>query len=233
MARAGVAILTRTDLVRIDRAGDLRRVTLTNGEAREVGEILVATGRRPNSAGLGLERAGVEVNTVGAVVVDEHSKSTAEHVWAVGDVTNRVNLTPVAIREGHAFADSVFGGKPWAADHRDVASAVFSTPEVGTVGLTEEVARAEISGGVDIYKTSFRGMKATLSGSGDRVLMKLVVDRKSDRILGIHVVGEGAGEMAQLLAITVKMGATKADFDATMPVHPTAAEELVTLRGLF
>jgi len=232
MARAGVVILTRTDLVRIDRAGDLRRVTLTNGEAREVGEIMVATGRRPNTVGLGLERAGVEVNTFGAVVVDEHSKSTAEHVWAVGDVTNRVNLTPVAIREGHAFADSVFGGKPWAADHRDVASAVFSTPEVGMVGLTEEVARAEISGGVDVYKTSFRGMKATLSGSGDRVLMKLVVDRKSDRILGIHVVGEGAGEMAQLLAITVKMGATKADFDATMPVHPTAAEELVTLRGL-
>jgi glutathione reductase (NADPH) len=232
MARAGIEVLTRVDLVRIDRVGDLRRVTLTNGEAREVGQIMVATGRRPNTAGLGLERAGVEVNTVGAVVVDEHSKSTAEHVWAVGDVTNRINLTPVAIREGHAFADSVFGGKPWAADHRDVASAVFSTPEVGMVGLTEEVARAETSGGIDVYKTSFRGMKATLSGSGDRVLMKLVVDKKSDRILGIHVVGEGAGEMAQLLAITVKMGATKADFDATMPVHPTAAEELVTLRVL-
>jgi glutathione reductase (NADPH) len=230
MARAGIEVLTRVDLVRIDRAGDLRRVTLTNGEAREVGEVMVATGRRPNTAGLGLERAGVEVNTAGAVVVDEHSKSTAEHVWAVGDVTNRINLTPVAIREGHAFADSVFGGKPWAADHRDVASAVFSTPEVGMVGLTEEVARAEHSGGIDVYKTSFRGMKATLSGSGDRVLMKLVVDKKTDRILGIHVVGEGAGEMAQLLAITVKMGATKADFDATMPVHPTAAEELVTLR---
>jgi glutathione reductase (NADPH) len=230
MARAGIEVLTRVDLVRIDRAGDLRRVTLTNGETREVGEVMVATGRRPNTAGLGLERAGVEVNTAGAVVVDEHSKSTAEHVWAVGDVTNRINLTPVAIREGHAFADSVFGGKPWAADHRDVASAVFSTPEVGMVGLTEEVARAEHSGGIDVYKTSFRGMKATLSGSGDRVLMKLVVDKKTDRILGIHVVGEGAGEMAQLLAITVKMGATKADFDATMPVHPTAAEELVTLR---
>jgi glutathione reductase (NADPH) len=230
MARAGIEVLTRVDLVRIDRAGDLRRVTLTNGEAREVGEVMVATWRRPNTAGLRLERAGVEVNTAGAVVVDEHSKSTAEHVWAVGDVTNRINLTPVAIREGHAFADSVFGGKPWAADHRDVASAVFSTPEVGMVGLTEEVARAEHSGGIDVYKTSFRGMKATLSGSGDRVLMKLVVDKKTDRILGIHVVGEGAGEMAQLLAITVKMGATKADFDATMPVHPTAAEELVTLR---
>jgi glutathione reductase (NADPH) len=230
MARAGIEVMTRVDLVRIERAGDLRRVTLTNGEAREVGEVMVATGRRPNTKGLGLERAGVEVNTVGAVVVDEHSKSTAEHVWAVGDVTNRINLTPVAIREGHAFADSVFGGKPWAADHRDVASAVFSTPEVGMVGLTEEVARAERSGGIDVYKTSFRGMKATLSGSGDRVLMKLVVDKRTDRILGIHVVGEGAGEMAQLLAITIKMGATKADFDATMPVHPTAAEELVTLR---
>ena len=230
MARAGIEVMTRADLVRIGRAGELNRVALTNGETREVGEVMVATGRRPNTEGLGLKRAGVEVNTIGAVVVDEHSKSTSEHVWAVGDVTNRINLTPVAIREGHAFADSEFGGRAWMADHRNVASAVFSTPEIGMVGLTEEVARAECSGGIDVYRTTFRGMKATLSGSGDRVFMKLVVDKRSDLILGIHVVGEGAGEMAQLLGITIKMGATKADFDATMPVHPTAAEELVTLR---
>jgi len=192
--------------------------------------VLVATGRRPNTDGIGLDKAGVEVNAAGAVVVDEQSRTTAGTIYAVGDVTNRINLTPVAIREGHAFADSVFGHRPWAADHRHVASAVFSTPEIGTVGLTEEVARAECGGGVDVYKTSFRAIKATLSNSGDRVFMKIVVDRPTDRILGLHVVGEGAAEMAQLLGITIRMGATKADFDATMPVHPTLAEELVTLR---
>jgi glutathione reductase (NADPH) len=221
--------MTRADLVRIDEAPDGHRVVLTNGEMREVGDVMVATGRRPNTDDLGLDVVGVETNTAGAIVVDEGSKTTAECIWAVGDVTNRLNLTPVAIREGHAFADSVFGGKAWNADHRDVASAVFSTPEVGTVGLSEELARVEYSGGVDIYKTSFRPIKATLSGASDRMFMKIVVDRHTDRILGVHIVGEGAGEMAQLLAITVKMGATKADFDRTMPVHPTAAEELVTM----
>jgi glutathione reductase (NADPH) len=232
MARAGIEVMTRADLVRVERLADGIRVALTNGEAREVGEVMVATGRRPHTEGLGLTQAGVEVNTIGAVVVDEHSKSTSEHVWAVGDVTNRVNLTPVAIREGHAFADSVFGGRPWAADHRNVASAVFSTPEIGVVGLTEEVARVECSGGIDVYKTSFRAMKATLSGSGDRVFMKLVVDKRTDIVVGAHIVGEGAGEMAQLLGVLVRMRARKSDFDATMPVHPTAAEELVTMRSI-
>ena len=204
-------------------------MTLTNGETREVGQVMVATGRKPNTAGLGLEAAGVTVNTAGAVIVDDFSKTCTETIWAVGDVTNRINLTPVAIREGHAFADTVFGGKKWATDYLHVPSAVFSTPEIGTVGLSEELARAEHEN-IDIYKTSFRAMKATLSGSNERVFMKLVVDAKSDRILGAHVVGDGAGEMAQLLAISLRMGATKADFDATMPLHPTAAEELVTLR---
>jgi glutathione reductase (NADPH) len=231
MARSGVEILTKADLLRIEPGPQGHTVLLTNGERRDVGEVMLAIGRRPNSAGLGLERVGVEANAAGAVVVDEFSKTTAEHVWAVGDVTNRLNLTPVAIREGHAFADTVFGGKPSTADHRDVASAVFTTPEIGTVGLTEEVARAESSRGIDVYVTSFRAMKATLSGWDEPVLMKLVVERQTDRVLGVHIVGESAAEMAQLLAISIKMGATKADFDATMPVHPTAAEEIVTLRA--
>ncbi len=231
MGAAGIEILIRTDLARIE-AGEAggRRVTLTSGQTREVGQIMVATGRKPNTEGLGLETVGVEVNTAGAVAVDDQSRTTAPGIWAVGDVTNRINLTPVAIREGHAFADTVFGNKPWQADHRHVPTAVFSTPEIGTVGLSEDEARAECGGGVTIFQTSFRAMKATLSGSGDRVFMKLVVDKVSDKVLGVHVVGEGAAEMAQLLAISVRMGATKADFDATMPLHPTAAEELVTLR---
>lgn len=230
MGATGIEILTRTDLKRIEADGAGRKVTLTTGQTRHVGVVMVATGRKPNTAGLGLEKVGVEVNAAGAVAVDDQSRTTAPGIWAVGDVTNRVNLTPVAIREGHAFADTVFGNKQWLADHRLVPTAVFSTPEIGTVGLSEEDARAERGGGVTIFQTSFRAMKATLSGSGDRVFMKLVVDNVSDKVLGVHIVGEGAAEMAQLLAISVKMGATKADFDATMPLHPTAAEELVTLR---
>ena len=230
MRGAGIEVLTNADLVGIEAAGARHRVHLTTGKTREFGLVMVATGRRPNSSGLGLGEVGVEVNAAGAVVVDDHSATTAPNIYAIGDVTNRLNLTPVAIREGHAFADSAFGKRPWLADHRHVPSAVFSTPEVGTVGLSEAVARAECSGGIDVYKTSFRGIKATLSGSGDRVLMKLVVDRRDDRVLGVHIVGDGAAEMAQILAILVKMGATKADFDATMPLHPTSAEEMVTLR---
>ena len=230
MGVTGVEVMIRTDITRIEATAKGRRVTLTNSRTLEAGAVMVATGRRPNTTGLGLDTVGVDVNTAGAVAVDEQSRTTAPLIWAVGDVTNRITLTPVAIREGHAFADTVFGGKTWLADHRLVPSAVFSTPEVGTVGLSEEEARAECGGGVTIFQTSFRAIKATLSGSADRVFMKLVVDSVTDRVLGVHIVGEGAAEMAQLLAISVKMGATKADFDATMPLHPTAAEELVTLR---
>jgi glutathione reductase (NADPH) len=231
MLAAGVDLVVGTNIASIhaDEKGG-RRVLLTNGQTRYAIEVMIATGRRPNTEGLGLETVGVEVNAAGAIAVDDQSRTTAPQIWAVGDVTNRITLTPVAIREGHAFADTVFGNKPWLADHRLVPSGVFSTPEVGTVGLTEDEGRAECGGGVSIFQTSFRAMKATLSGSADRVFMKLVVDKVSDKVIGIHIVGEGAAEMAQLLAISVKMGATKTDFDATMPLHPTAAEELVTLR---
>jgi glutathione reductase (NADPH) len=209
-------------------AGGVAAVTL-GGERVVVDQVMFATGRSPNTAGLGLEAAGVATTARGAIKVDGRSQSSVPHIYAVGDVTDRINLTPVAIREGHAVADSVFGGKPWQVDHADIATAVFSTPEIGTVGLTEEQARARFAV-VDIYRTEFRPLKGTLSGSKDRMLMKLVVDGASDRVLGVHILGEDAGEMAQLLGIAVKARLTKAQFDETVAVHPTAAEELVTMR---
>ena len=227
--RKGIKVRCGVAPAGIGKAGTGVKVTLTDGSVIEVGAIMAATGRVPNTAGLGLETAGVALDKAGAVVVDAYSATATPSIYAAGDVTNRLNLTPVAIREGHAFADTVFGGKPTKADHRDVPSAVFSTPEIGTVGLSEAAARAAF-GAVDIYKTSFRPMRSMLSGHGDRMLMKLVVDAATDRVLGVHIMGPDAGEMAQLAGIAVKMGATKAQFDATMAVHPTAAEELVTMR---
>jgi glutathione reductase (NADPH) len=229
MKKKGIEIRTRTDVARIDRSGDGVRVTMNDGTGFGAGHIMFATGRIPNVTGLGLDRVGVEMTPHMAIKVDAYSRSTVPSIYAVGDVTNRVNLTPVAIREGHAFADTVFGGKDVKVDHSLVPTAVFSQPEIGTVGLTEEQARQGFRA-VDIYKTSFRPMKHTLSGRDERMLMKLVVDAETDRVLGCHICGPDAGEMAQLLGIAVRMGATKADFDATMAVHPTAAEELVTLR---
>ena len=205
-----------------------RRRTLPTGESFVVDCAMFATGRKPNVQGLGLEKAGVTL-AKGAIAVDEFSRTSVPNIYAVGDVTDRINLTPVAIREGHAFADTVFGGKPVKVDHTDVPTAVFSEPEVGVIGLTETQA-AERYPRVDIYKTSFRPMKATLSGRDTRSFFKLIVDAASDRVLGCHIVGPDAGEMIQLVGIAVKMNATKADFDAVMAVHPTASEELVTLR---
>jgi glutathione reductase (NADPH) len=186
-------------------------------------------GRPPNVEGLGLEAAGVTLAKNGGIAVDDYSRTSAPNIYAVGDVTNRINLTPVAIREGHAFADTVFGKTPTKADHTNVPTAVFSEPEVGVVGMTEAQARARLAK-VDIYQARFRPMKATLSGRDTTVLIKIVVDGTTDRVVGCHIVGEGAGEMIQVLGIAVKLGATKADFDATMAVHPTTAEELVTMR---
>jgi glutathione reductase (NADPH) len=195
----------------------------------EVDKVMFATGRHPNVEGFGLKAAGVRLAPNGGIAVDAFSQTSVPHIYAVGDVTNRINLTPVAIREGHAFADTVFGKKPTRADHADVPTAVFSEPEIGTVGLTQAEACARLAK-VDIYKTMFRPMKATLSGRDTRVFMKLVVDGSTDRVVGCHIVGADAGEMAQLVGIAVKMKATKADFDAVMAVHPTASEELVTMR---
>ncbi|MGA7386272.1 MAG: glutathione-disulfide reductase [Methylocella sp.] len=205
------------------------RVNLTKGGRLDVDQVMIATGRRPNTSGLHLEKAGVERDSLGAVKVDAFSKTNVESIYAVGDVTNRVALTPVAIHEGHAFAETVFGGRPEAVMHSDIPTAVFSTPELGCVGLTETDARAKFDC-VDIYLASFRSLKAALSGRREKILMKIVADGATDRVLGVHILGEDASEMAQLLGIAVKMGAKKADFDATMALHPTSAEELVTMR---
>ena len=229
MRKKGIEIRLKCDVAKIERSGDGVRVTLNDGTGFGAGQVMFATGRIPNVTGLGLDVAGVELTPHMAVKVDAVSKTNVDSIYAVGDVTNRVNLTPVAIREGHAFADTVFGGKPVEVDHSMIATAVFSQPEIGTVGLTEEQARQGFKS-VDIYKTSFKPMKHTLSGRDERMLMKLVVDGDSDRVLGCHICGTDAGEMAQLLGISLRLGAKKSDFDATMAVHPTAAEELVTMR---
>ncbi|MCI0466746.1 MAG: glutathione-disulfide reductase [Beijerinckiaceae bacterium] len=229
LAHAGVNLNFCVQPLRIESSAAGYRLTLTKGVAVEADQVLIATGRHPNTKGLGLERAGVELDGIGAVKVDAFSKSSVESIYAVGDVTNRVALTPVAIREGHAFAETVFGGKREAVSHTDIPTAVFSTPELGCTGLTEEAARAAFDC-VDIYSANFRPLKATLSGRPEKTLMKIVADGATDRVLGVHILGEDAAEMAQLLGIAVKMGVKKADFDATMALHPTSAEELVTMR---
>jgi glutathione reductase (NADPH) len=229
LQRAGVTLRFGCLPTRIDKRGARLRVTLADGATVDADQVLIAAGRKPNTAKLGLEAAGVVLDADGAVVVDALSTSAVPSIHAIGDVTNRVALTPVAIREGHALADRLFGGGSGEVDHRDVAHAVFATPEIGAVGLTEAEA-VERFPVVDIYKTDFRPMKATLSGRRERAIMKLVVDATTDRVVGAHILSREAAETIQVLAIAVKMGATKADVDATMAVHPTAAEELVTMR---
>ena len=229
MKKKGIELRTGCDVVKIERSGSGVRVTCNDDAVFGAGQIMYATGRIPNVMGLNLEKVGVELTPHYAVKVDAYSRSSVENIYAVGDVTNRLNLTPVAIREGHAFADTVFGGRNIAVDHSNVPSAVFAQPEIGTVGLSEAAAR-ELHPKIDIYKTSFRPMRHTMTGRDERSLMKLVVDGSSDRVLGCHIIGPGAAEMAQLLGIAIRAGATKADFDATMALHPTAGEELVTMR---
>ena len=229
MERRGIKVVTGKIVAEVEKRGEVYLSRLSGGGEIETDQVMFAVGRRPNVADIGLESVGVTCGQNGGIAVDGFSRTSVPSIYAVGDVTNRINLTPVAIREGHAFADTVFGGRPTEVDHAHVPTAVFSEPEVGVIGLTEEQARERLSQ-VDIYKTVFRPMKATLSGRDTRMLMKLVVDAASDRVVGCHIVGEGAAEMIQVLGIAVRLGATKTDFDATMAVHPTAAEELVTLR---
>ncbi|SHN61352.1 glutathione-disulfide reductase [Bradyrhizobium erythrophlei] len=231
MEKAGITILTGCTVARVDKHAHDFTTHLSNGSSIASDKVMFAIGRHPNIRGLGLEKAGVALDAKnGGIAVDGFSKTSADNIYAVGDVTHRINLTPVAIREGHAFADTVFGKREVRVDHADIPTAVFSQPEVGTVGLTEAQA-CERFATVDIYKATFRPMKATMSGRDTRMLMKLVVDGATDRVVGCHIVGDGAAEMVQVLGIAVKMKATKADFDATMALHPTAAEELVTMRN--
>src|SRR6195952_261729 len=230
MEKQGINIITGCTITRIEQHGKEFTTHLSSGSSIASDKVMFAIGRHPNIANLGLETAGVAINpNNGGIAVDAWSKTSAPNIYAIGDVTHRINLTPVAIREGHAFADTLFGKSTVQVDHSTIPTAVFSQPEVGTVGLTEAEARAQFSH-VDIYKTDFRPIKATMSGSLSRVLMKLIVDGLTDRVLGCHIVGEAAAEMIQLIGIAVRLKATKADFDATMALHPTAAEELVTMR---
>jgi glutathione reductase (NADPH) len=230
MAKRGIRILLHSAVERIERRPDRGLVArFADGAAVECDAVMYATGRIPNTRDLGLEEAGAELGENGEVIVDRYSASTAPSVYAVGDVTDRVNLTPVAIREGHAVALTLFGGAPTPLDHIDVPTAVFSQPPVGTVGLTEEEARQKFAE-AEIYTADFRPLKATLSGRDERTLVKLVVDAASQRVVGAHMVGPDAPEVIQGVGIAVKAGLTKAAFDQTVGIHPTAAEEFVTLR---
>jgi glutathione reductase (NADPH) len=229
MTTRGVRILCGKTVRVVQRTQDTFTAKLSDDSSVEVDKVMFALGRWPNVAGLGLDAAGVKFSDHHGIAVDPLSQTSVPHIHAIGDVTNRVNLTPVAIREGHAFADTVFGGKPTAVDHANVPTAVFSEPEVGAIGLTEAQACERLPK-VDVYKTSFRPLKMTLAGRDTRAFFKLVVDGESDRLVGCHIVGPDASEMIQLIGIALKMKATKADIDAVIAVHPTAAEELVTLR---
>jgi len=229
MEMRGIEVIVGELVTAIHERDARYTVTLTGGRTINADRVMFAVGRKPNIANLGIEQAGIKTAPLGGIAVDAYSRTSAPNIYAIGDVTNRINLTPVAIREGHAFADTVFGGRPTIVDHTNVPTAVFSDPEVGAVGLSETQARERLAR-VDVYRSTFRPLKATLSGRHSRMLMKLVVDAAADRVVGVHIVGEGAGEMIQLISVAVKMGATKADLDATMAVHPTAAEELVTMR---
>ncbi len=228
MQERGITIRCGTDLIDLEKTATGICAKATDGSQHEFDLVMFATGRVPNSNGLGLEDLGVALGRRGEIIVDDYSQTAVPSIFAVGDVTDRINLTPVAIREGHAFADTVFRGIPTKADHNLVPSAIFTQPEMGSVGLSEEAAREQEP--IEVYATSFRPMKTAFAGRPDRVLMKLIVSQATRRILGCHIVAPDAGEMIQLAAIAIKMGATKEDFDHTVAVHPTMAEELVTLR---
>ena len=226
----GVAFELGVTIDAIDQMDECKRIRLNDGRVLLADEVMLAIGRVPNTIGVGLENAGVQLDMAGAIAVDETSRTNVPSIYAVGDVTNRVNLTPIAIREGHAFADTVFGNNPWTVDHSLIPTAVFTEPEIGVVGLTEAQARAK-GHRLDIYKADFRSLKATLSGSKERFFIKLIVDQASQRVLGVHLMGDGAAEMTQVVGVAMTLGATKADFDRTVALHPSTAEELVTLRS--
>ena len=229
MAVKGVSIKTESDIAAITKTDNGYTVTYQDGSTQDTGLVMYATGRVPMTDGLGLENAGVELGAKGEIKVDAYSKTNIDSIYAVGDVTARAELTPVAIREGAAFAETVFNDNPLAVDHSIIPTAVFSQPSIGTVGLGEEAAR-EAGHEIDVYAASFRPMKNTLSGNPEKTLMKLIVNKADDKVLGLHIVGPDSGEMIQAFGVAITMGATKAQFDATIAVHPTAAEELVTFK---
>ena len=228
MEKKDITISRETVVRSIEKKNNTFSLRLAGGEVIETDLVMYATGRAPNTHGIGLEEAGVTLSKKGAIAVDEWNQSSVENIYSIGDCTDRVKLTPVAIAEGRAFSETLYNDNPIKVDYADIPSAVFSTPPIGTVGLTEEKAREQ--GDVDVYISRFRPMKYTLSGRDEITMMKLIVDRASDRVVGCHMVGIDTPEMAQIVGIALKCGATKAQFDATIGIHPTAAEELVTMR---
>jgi glutathione reductase (NADPH) len=229
MRDRGIDVRFNSVPVKIELGTGSVRATLDDGGQIEANQILCATGRHPNSQGLGLEGVGVACAPSGAVLVDEYSKTSVPSIHAIGDVTDRINLTPVAIHEAICLVNTLFNDRPMMPFHESVPAAVFSQPPLATVGLTETEARAR-HGEVDVYRSTFRALKQTLTSSSTRCLMKLVVDRASDRVVGLHMAGHEAGEIVQGFAVAVRAGLSKAQFDETVGIHPTLAEEFVTLR---
>jgi glutathione reductase (NADPH) len=228
MERRGVTVLTGEQPASIEKAAAGLVAVTKSGKRITADEVLLAIGRRPNTQGLGLDKARVKSDATGAIVVDAYSRTSVDNIYAVGDVTGRMQFTPVAIREGAAFVETVFGNRPTAVDYDYVPVAVFGNPEVGTVGLTEEAARARFAS-VDIYRSNVKPLPNRVAGRDERMLIKVIVDGDTDRVLGCHLVGPLASEIVQLVAVAMKMGATKADLDAVTALHPTLAEEIVTL----
>jgi len=229
MRNRGIDLRMNTDITSIEKEGDGYRVQLKRGDSVAAGLVMAATGRAPNTSGFGLQQLGIDLGWNGRIAVDEFSKSSVDSLYAVGDVTDRKNLTPVAIHEATAFVETVFNERPTPVDHSFIPTAVFSQPEIGTVGLSEEKAR-EMHPHIDVYKAHFRPLKSMISGRDEKMLMKLVIDAASDKVLGCHILGSDAAEIVQMAAVALRLGVTKAQLDATMALHPSAAEELVTLR---
>ena len=229
MCQNGIKVHLETNVLEMRDQDGKVWVKATNGIEQVFDKVMFATGRVPNTDGLGLETLGIELGRSGQVVVDDYSQTVVPSVYAIGDVTDRVNLTPVAIREGMAFVETVFRGNPTPVDHDLIPTAIFTQPEMGTVGLSEEAAAEQEP--IDVYATTFKPMQQSFAGRAQRVLMKLVVSQATRKVLGCHIVAPGAGEMIQLAGIAVKMGATKEDFDRTVAVHPTMSEEIVTMRS--
>jgi glutathione reductase (NADPH) len=228
MVKSGVSISLNAAVTKINVTAPGLELTDPNGKTETFEKVLAATGRRPNSDDLGLDDAGIQIGQTGEILVDDYSKSSSSSVYAIGDVTNRSNLTPIAIREAMSFIETVFRDTPQKLDYRFIPTAVFTTPEVGTVGLTEEEASQFAP--LAIYTTKFKSMRESFAGREDRIFMKLIVEEKNQKVLGCHFVSPFAGELVQLVAVAITMGATKLDFDKTIAVHPTISEELVTMR---
>ena len=225
----GITLHAGCTITEVSENSGSKQVVLSDGSVILTEQVMAATGRRPNTVGLGLDEIGVELGDKGEVLVNADSQSSIPSIYAVGDVTDRVNLTPVAIAEGHAFADSAYGGRPRRVTHENIPSAVFTQPPIGSVGLDEALARQTYRD-IDVFVSKFRAMKNTISGRPEKTLMKLVVDRATDKVVGAHMIGPDSGEIMQGIGIAIVAGATKADFDATIGIHPSAAEEFVTMR---